>query len=297
MCYACGMMKSNTKDKFQLALAMLIFGTIGPVRRLIPVDSMLLAMMRAFLAGIALYVIIRLRGRRLAAAQIRPQLWTILLVGVIMGFNWVFLFEAFKHTSVAVATVCYYMEPVFIILASPFVFREKLTLPKMLCVAASFLGMVLVSGVLETGFSGFRELKGVAFGLLAGLLYATCVIWNKTIRNVPIMDRTLVEFFGIGFALLPFVLFSRTLPQLSSMGMLPWILLLMLGIFHTGITYGMYYNALDKLPSQTVAFYSYLDPVLAVIISEVFLHEHMSPAAWIGSVLIIGSALVSDLLP
>ena len=99
------MMKSNTKDKFQLALAMLIFGTIGPVRRLIPVDSMLLAMMRAFLAGIALYVIIRLRGRRLAAEQIRPQLWTILLVGVIMGFNWVFLFEAFKQVQLSLLLI------------------------------------------------------------------------------------------------------------------------------------------------------------------------------------------------
>ena len=294
------MISMNTErfsPKFQLCFAMAVFGLVGIIRRMIPMDSLPLACFRAFLGGISLYFVILAGGRRLDMAAIRRRLPLMVLVGVIMGFNWVFLFEAFKYTSVATATVCYYMEPVFIILASPFVFKERITLPKAVCVILSFIGMVLVSGVLKTGFHGVAELKGVFFGLLAAVFYATCVIWNMTIKDVPIFDRTFVELLAVSIVLLPISYFSGGFDSLRLMTPSAWIWLLVLSIFCTGITYGIYYTSVDRLPSQTVALYSYLDPVLAVLFSWLLLHESMGVQGMIGAVLIIGSALASDMIP
>ncbi len=280
--------------RIQLAITMAIFGTVGLVRRNIPMDSLLLAGIRAFLGAASLYAVIRIKGRKLSVDGIRSRFWLIVLVGIIMGFNWVFLFESFNHTSVATATVCYYMEPVFLILASPFVFHERITVPKILCVIFSFIGMVFVSGVLQAGFSGVAELKGVFFGLLAGLFYAICVIWNKTIDDVPIIDRTLVELIAVGVVLIPLACFHGDLASLSRMTFPAWGWVLLLGLFNTGVTYGIYYTCLDRLPAQTVAFYSYLDPVLALIFSQFLLHEDMGWQGLLGAVLIIGSAALSD---
>ena len=288
------MKDSPASLRIQLAITMAIFGTVGLVRRNIPMDSLLLAGIRAFLGAVSLYAVIRISGRRLSVDRIRSRFWLIVLVGIIMGFNWVFLFESFNYTSVATATVCYYMEPVFLILASPFVFHERITVPKILCVIFSFIGMIFVSGVLQAGFSGIAELKGVFFGLLAGLFYAICVIWNKTIDDVPIMDRTLVELIAVGVVLIPLACFHGDLASLSRMTLPAWGWVLLLGLFNTGVTYGIYYTCLDRLPAQTVAFYSYLDPVLALIFSQFLLHEDMGWQGLIGAVLIIGSAALSD---
>ncbi len=286
---------NDLSSRIQLAVVMAIFGTVGLIRRLIPMDSLLLACFRAFLGAASLYMVIKISGRKLSWDKIRPKFWLIVLVGVIMGFNWVFLFESFNHTSVATATVCYYMEPVFMILASPFVFRERITAPKILCVILSFIGMIFVSGVLQAGFGGLSELKGVFYGLLAGLLYATCVIWNKTITDVPIFDRTLVELLAVGVVLLPISRLHGDFASLSRMTPAAWGWLALLGIFNTGITYGIYYTCVDRLPAQTTALYSYLDPVLAVLFSQFLLHEDMGWQGLLGAVLIIGSAALSDL--
>ena len=275
---------------------MIVFGLVGIIRRMIPMDSLPLACFRAFFGGVSLYFVIRAGGRKLDMNAIRRRLPLMVLVGVIMGFNWVFLFEAYKYTSVATATVCYYMEPVFMILASPFVFKERITPPKAVCVILSFIGMVFVSGVLRTGFHGLSELRGVIFGLLAGVLYATCVIWNKTIRDVPIFDRTLVELLAVSVVLLPISWFSGGFDSLRLMTPASWFWLLFLSVFCTGITYGIYYKSVDKLPAQTVALYSYLDPVLAVFFSWLLLHESMGIQGMIGAILIIGSAVISDMI-
>ena len=290
------MKETSASSRLMLIFSLAVFATVGLVRRMIPMDSLLLASFRAFLGAASLYFVIRIRGRKLSMDKIRPRFWTIVLVGVIMGFNWVFLFESFNWTTVATATICYYMQPVFMIIASPFLFHERITGPKLLCVILSLIGMVFVSGVLQVGFSGIAELKGVFFGLLAALFYAACVIWNKMIVDVPIFDRTFIELLAVGIVLLPIACIHGDLASLSLMTPAAWAWLLALGIFVTGITYGIYYTAVDRLPAQTVALYGYLDPVLAVIFSQFLLHENMGWQGLLGAVLIIGSALFSDLV-
>lgn len=285
--------------KAKILFALTVFATVGLVRKAIPMDSLLLSCFRAGLGAIALYGVIRFSGRSLNFAAIRKHLFKVAIVGVVMGFNWVFMFEAMQHTTVAITTICYYMEPVFLILASPIVFHEKITVPKMLCVAASFIGIIFVSGLLSGGGIAALDrenLLGILYALIAAVLYATCVGWNKTITDVPVFDRTLVELAAAAIVMLPLALLRGAQATIPDMTGYAWFMLLLLALFHTGFTYGMYYDAVHVLPAQTTALYSYIDPVLAVILSSLLLHEPMDIFIITGAVLIIGSALVSDMV-
>ncbi len=70
----------------------------------------------------------------------------------------------------------------------------------------------------------------------------------------------------------------------------------MLGIVQTGIAYCLYFSGLGSLPVQTIAVLGYLEPVISVLCSVVFLGENMSIAGWIGAVLILGAAVISECL-
>jgi RarD protein len=217
----------------------------------------------------------------------------LFLSGAAMGLNWVLLFEAYNHTTVATATLCYYMAPVFVILASPFIFGEKLGAKKVLCVLFAVLGMFFVSGVFESGFGGAAELKGVLFGISAAVLYATVVILNKKTAEVPSFEKTLVQLGSAAITILPYILLTEDFSEIEAKP-LSLALLLTAGIVHTGIAYALYFGSIGKLPAQTTAIFSYIDPVSALFISVLFLHEPMGAAGLVGAVLILGAAFAAE---
>lgn len=276
----------------KLTLSMIIFGTIGIFRRLIPLSSGLVAMSRGLIGVLFLLLVMRLRGDGMDRAAVRRKLPLLCLSGAAIGVNWILLFEAYNYTSVATATLCYYLAPMFVILASPLVLREKLTLRKLACVSAALLGMVFVSGVLEA--SGGAGLKGVLLGLGAAVLYASVVLMNKQLGDVPAYDRTIVQLGSSAAVLLPYVLLVE---EVSIEAFTPGViaLLLVVGIVHTGIAYALYFGSLMQLKAQTAAILSYIDPVVAVLLSAMVLREHMSLLSGLGAVLVLGAAVISEL--
>lgn len=276
----------------KLTLSMIIFGTIGIFRRLIPLSSGLVAMSRGLIGVLFLLLVMRLRGDGMDRAAVRRKLLLLCLSGAAIGVNWILLFEAYNYTSVATATLCYYLAPMFVILASPLVLREKLTLRKLACVSAALLGMVFVSGVLEA--SGGAGLKGVLLGLGAAVLYASVVLMNKQLGDVPAYDRTVVQLGSSAAVLLPYVLLVE---EVSIEAFTPGViaLLLVVGIVHTGIAYALYFGSLMQLKAQTAAILSYIDPVVAVLLSALVLREHMSLLSGLGAVLVLGAAVISEL--
>ena len=278
---------------FKLTLSMVIFGTIGIFRRYIPLPSSLVAMTRGLTGMLFLLLVMLLRKRGMNRAAVRRKLGMLCLSGAAIGVNWILLFEAYNYTSVATATLCYYLAPMFVILASPLVVGERLTAKKLICVLAALLGMVFVSGVLEAG-GGSSDLKGVLLGLGAAVLYASVVLMNKQLGDVPAWDRTIVQLGSSAAVLLPYVLLTEDMGALTftpnTIG-----LLLVVGIVHTGIAYALYFGSLMQLKAQTAAILSYIDPVVAVLLSALVLREHMSLLSGLGAVLVLGAAVVSEL--
>ena len=278
---------------FKLTLSMVIFGTIGIFRRDIPLPSSLVAMTRGLIGMLFLLLVMVLRKRGMNRAAVRRKLGMLCLSGAAIGVNWILLFEAYNYTSVATATLCYYLAPMFVILASPLVMGERLTAKKLICVLAALLGMVFVSGVLESG-GGSSDLKGVLLGLGAAVLYASVVLMNKQLGDVPAYDRTIVQLGSSAAVLLPYVLLTENIGALTfTPGTIG--LLLVVGIVHTGIAYALYFGSLMQLKAQTAAILSYIDPVVAVLLSALVLREHMSLLSGLGAVLVLGAAVVSEL--
>lgn len=287
-------MNSANKSKFSLILSMFIFGTIGIFRRYVPLSSGLLAISRGYIGALFLILLIFIKKDKIAFKAIKNNLFLLCLSGVFIGINWILLFESYQYTTVATATLCYYMAPVFVIIASPFLFKEKITFKKAVCVIVALVGVVMVSGVIETGFSGAGEFKGVLLGLGAAAFYASVIVLNKKIENVPIYDKTAVQLISAATVLLPY---SLLVEDNSNVEITPVviIMLLVVGVVHTGFSYALYFGTIEKLNAQTVAIFSYIDPVVAIILSALILKEEMSIFGVIGAVLVLGSTLVSEL--
>ncbi|MBQ8311721.1 MAG: EamA family transporter [Clostridia bacterium] len=281
-------MKEGTKARLGLITAMVIFGSIGIFRRYISLPSGMIGACRGLMGALFLFAVSRLRRQRLDMQSLRPSLGKLIFSGIAMGFNWILLFEAYRFTSVATATLCYYMAPVFVILASPFLLKEKLTPGKLLCVLAAVVGVALVGGVGEGG-----SLTGVLLGLGAAVLYATVVLMNKTLQDVPTEDRTMLQLAAAGLVLVPYSLLAENFSGVTMDGT-SIIMLLVVGAIHTGWAYWLYFGSMKALPAQTVALYSYIDPIVAILLSALILGEALTPLGIVGAVLVLGATLVSE---
>lgn len=285
-----------------LASSMLIFGTIGLFRRYIPLSSGLLAFSRGILG--ALFLGLFLMIRRLPEQRLKkrkdswnrasaPVFFLLILSGALIGVNWILLFEAYNYTTVATATLCYYMQPTIVILLSPLFFHERLTAKKLVCAFLAVLGMFLVSGAAGEGIPQGDAFRGILCGLGAAALYASVVIMNKCIRNIDPYLKTILQLASASVCLLPYLAVTGQLSyvKLDSFSLL---MLLVVGIVHTGIAYTLYFGSTDGLRAQTIALFSYIDPVSALFISVLFLHEPMGAAGLAGAVLILGAAFAAE---
>ena len=286
-------MKQKT-SRGMFALAMAIFGTLGPFVRNIAVSSGELALYRAILAAGLIGMYLLVTGQKIPVASIKKELILLLISGMAMGFNWILLFEAYHYTTVSVATLSYYFAPVIVTAVCPVLFREKLTQKQIICFVMSTLGLVLITGIGE--LNGSRNLLGICFGLGAACFYATVMLLNKFIKKVEGIHRTFLQFLAAILVLVPYVALSGGV-SLGQLNLTGWGNLLVVGLIHTGITYCMYFSALKELPGQKAAILSYIDPLVAVLISVALLGEKMTLMQAIGGGLILIFTLWNELSP
>lgn len=278
------------KAKCEMLLAMVIFGTVGIFVRYIPLPSATVALFRGVLGLAFLLVVMAFTGKKPKLQSIRGNIWVLLLSGCAIGLNWVLLFESYHYTTVAIATICYYLAPVFFVLASPLL-GERLTGKKLALLGIALVGMVFVSGVLEGGVSGG---KGIILAVGAAALYASVMFLNKKLRNITAYDKTVMQLSAAAVVIFPYVLATGGL-KLAEVAGVDYLLLAVVGIIHTGVAYWLYFGALGKLSSQSVALFSYLDPAIAILLSALLLREPIGWQGILGAILILGSALYSEM--
>ncbi len=287
-------MKKLMNPRLMLIASMTIFGTLGIFVRSIPVSSGELALYRAVMAALLIGGFLLLTKQKIPFGRIKKELPLLLASGVTMGINWILLFEAYKYTSVSVATLSYYFAPVIVTAVCPLLFKERLTGRQILCFLMSTAGLVLITGI--GGLTGGKDIVGILFGLGAACFYATVILLNKFIKNVEGIHRTFLQFIAAIIVLIPYVMLTSgiTLGTLDGKG---WINLLIIGLFHTGVTYCMYFSSLKELPGQKAAILSYIDPLVAVLISVTVLGEPMTASQIIGGAMILGFTLINEISP
>ena len=284
---------SIRKSRMMMVTAMAVFGTVALFVRNIPVSSSEIALYRAVMAALLLGAFLLLSGQKIDFRAIRKELPLLLISGMAMGINWILLFEAYRYTTVSVATLSYYFAPVIVTVACPILFKEKMGVKQWLCFGMSTLGIVLITGVGDLS-AGNTHLIGILFGFGAAVLYAAVVLLNKFIKGVAGIQRTFLQFVAAILILLPYVLLTGGihLHILSGSG---WVNLLIIGIIHTGITYCLYFSALRDIPGQEAAILSYIDPLVAVAISVFVLGEQLTLLQLLGGILILGFTLYNEI--
>lgn len=282
------------KGQVKFIVVMLIFGSIGIFVKGIDLSSSEIALLRGAIGCIFLIGASFLVKNRVSFPSIKRNLLLLTLSGAALGFNWIFLFEAYHYTTIASATLSYYFAPIFVMLLAPVVLKEKLTIIKVGSILVAMIGLFLVvsNGGSVVGDSG-NHVIGIMYGLLAAMFYASVILMNKFIKNQSDFDTTVAQLTVAAIVLLPYVLVKEDM-SVSALDIESVIFILILGIFHTGVAYLLYFSAIKELKGQRIAILSYIDPISAVIFAAIFLAEGMTLFHIAGGILILGSTMLNE---
>lgn len=284
------------KAKIQFISAMLIFGSLGLFVRPISVSSAALSLMRGILASVFLIAFVFFSRQTFSFAAVRKNLHLLLFSSAAMAFNWIFLFQAYKYTTIANATLSYYCAPIIVVLLAPVILKDTFSWQKLLCVVVAMFGMLFIVKSSPSQSSSYDHIKGIFFGLCAAGLYASVILTNKFFKDLSGLEATLMQLIFAVAVLLPYLLiFEPFSPVAIPSSSVPYILIL--GLFHTGFAYLLYFTGVKHLPASSIASLSYLDPISAVLFSAVLLSEPLNFFQILGGIFIIGSAFFSQKKP
>lgn len=280
------------KSNIQFILSMIIFGTMGLVVRYIDLSSSETALLSSSIGCLFLMIVFFLMKKTIPWKLVKANACILFFSGIALGGNWMFLYQAYDHTTLTNATLGYYFAPVFVMILSPFILKEQLPVKKIICIGVAIIGMLLIVGN-GISASGTEDLLGIFFGLLAAACYAALMLLNKFIRHMGRLEITIIQLGITALLLLPYVFFIEGFGIFEvSRSSVPFIIIL--GIVNTGIGFWLFFSGMEKLKGQSIAMLSYVDPFVAILISAVILQEQMTFVQVLGGTLLLGSTFVSE---
>jgi len=280
------------KYKIQFVLSMIIFGTMGLIVRYIDLSSSEIALLSSSIGCLFLMIVFLMRKRTISWKLVKVNACILFFSGIALGGNWMFLYQAYDHTTLTNATLGYYFAPVFVMILSPFILKEQLPVKKIICIGIVIIGMLMIVGN-GVSASGTEDLLGIVFGLLAAACYATLMLLNKFIRLMGRLEITIIQLGITALLLLPYVFLTEGFGVFEvSKSSVPFIIIL--GIVNTGVGFWLFFSGMEKLKGQSIAMLSYVDPFVAILISAVILREHMTIVQIIGGALLLGSTFISE---
>ncbi|MBY0198707.1 DMT family transporter [Priestia megaterium] len=280
------------KYKIQFVLSMIIFGTMGLIVRYIDLSSSETALLSSSIGCLFLIVVLFIRKRTITWKLVKANGCILFFSGIALGGNWMFLYQAYDHTTLTNATLGYYFAPVFVMILSPFILKEQLPVKKIICIGIAIIGMLMIVGN-GVSASGTEDLLGIFFGLLAASCYAALMLLNKFIRLMGRLEITIIQLGITALLLLPYVFLTEGFGVFEVFkSSVPFIIIL--GIVNTGIGFWLFFSGMEKLKGQSIAMLSYVDPFVAILISAVILREHMTIVQIIGGALLLGSTFISE---
>ena len=283
------------RSKLMNLSAMLIFGTIAIFVRNTELTSKEIAVLRGVIGSLFLLGVMLFSKEKSSFEGIKKNLPILVLSGLGVGANWIFLFEAYKYTTVSIATLSYYCAPIFVTIMAPIILKEKISLIKFLCVCTAMIGMLCIVGTNKGSIGeGYNHFLGIIYGLTAAVGYASVILMNKFIKGLKGVETTVTQLIFASILLLPYVMITSGF-DFSKMTGISWGYMIFLGIVHTGFAYALYFSSLKELKGQTIAVLSYIDPITAVLISALFLGEQLTIFQIIGGILILGSTFISEI--
>lgn len=282
------------KFKIYFILSMMIFGTIGIFVRYIGLASSEIALLRGFIGSLFLLTITIVNKQNISWTNVKKNIPVLLLSSFALGFNWIFLFQAYKHTTIANASLSYYFAPVFVIVISPIVLKEKLSLKKAVYISIAVFGMFLIVQNSGNGSGEYNHLLGICYGITAATFYATLMLTNKFIKNMNGLETTLLQLSLATIILIPYVFVTEGVNLFRVTGF-SVVCIIILGVIHTGLGFYLFFYGMQGLKGQSIAALSYIDPVTSLFASFIVFGENMTVIQIIGAVLLLGSTFISEI--
>ena len=287
-------MKINTThNKIFFLLLMICYGCMGPIVEKTGLPAGLLALVRAVIAFVLLLLFLVFRTQKTDKTELKKCLLPMVASGAFLAGDWVFLFLAYEHTTVATATVIYYIVPVLVLLGSFFFLGEKIKIRHGICMLFAFGGEVLVSGIIGGGFC-LSDMTGPIFALCSALCYASIILVNKKFPHGDTIVRTVIQIGVAAVCTAPYALLATDFSTVTLTAESVFYTLL-LSVVLTAAAYVCYFSLIVKIPAKTTAFFSYADPVTAVLVSVFVMGEPITALAVVGTVMVIGSAIISEI--
>lgn len=268
---------------------LLLFGSNGVVASFIPLTSYEIVLLRSVLGSAALLALFYLTGHRLKGLGQKRDLLFVALSGAAMATDWLLLFEAYARIGVSLGMLINYTGPALVIALSPLFLKERIRPAKVVALAAALAGAACISGqAVGVGTSAW----GLLCAGLSAVAYALMVLFNKMARSIRGTENALLQLLCATAVVAVFVGcrqgFAMDIPAGA------WGPILWLGFINTGLGCYCYFSAIGGLPAQSVAVCGYLEPLFAVVLSVVILHEAMTPLQVLGAVLIVGGAVFGE---
>ena len=217
--------------------------------------------------------------------------WVACATGVLMVMNWALFFAAIPRTSIAVATVVFHIQPIWVIVFGAIFLREAISPTQWLATLAALGGLVLTTGLLDStaaaridGADG-SYLAGVLLCLGGSLCYAGVTLLANTQKAISpyamAMWQCLVGAVALAWA--PWVL---GWPPLGA----AWGWLLGLGVLHTGLAYVVLFAGMARLGLGRIAVLQFVYPLTAVLVDWAVYGRTLSPVQ-LGGVVLMMAAL------
>ena len=281
------------KYKLKYIVAVLIYGSIGYILHFVNLPSEIVVLARGVIGSLFIFVFLKVTKRSIDIKAIKKNLKYLIISGVSLGLNWVCLFASYRVGTVAVGSLCNYMAPIILVMLSPFLYNEKISFKKALCIVGALIGIILVSGILE--INSEVNIACVLLGLGAAVGFVLIIIYNRKLQDISVYDKVIVQLGISALTVLPYAIINNVGTKIV-FDRQSLVLLIVLGIVHTGIAYCLYFGSINEIPTQTLAIFGYIEPVASVLSSALLLHEPISTFGIVGAVLILLSACLSEII-
>lgn len=226
---------------------------------------------------------LRLNKRGLALAGV---------TGLLMTAMWASFFAAIQWTSIAMATVTFHLQPLWLMLAGGWLLGERLGAARLLALAAALFGLTLATGLLQADWPQDQPMFGwgLALAVVGSVCYAAVSLIAKQQRAMSPLALTFWQC-AFGCLLMAWWPLIHGLPTHCCSG-LPavWAWLMGLGVIHTGLAYVLIYSGMQRLPAGRIALLQFVYPISAILLDAAVYGRVLSPSQWVG-VLLMGVAL------
>ena len=281
-------MKNSATLRYLFALG--LYGTIGLFLHFTSYSSEFVVLCRGFLGSVFILLVLLYRKEKFDYLSIRKNLFLLICSGFALGFNWVFLFAGYRH-GIAISSLCNYLAPIIVVVITSLIYKEKINIYQIFCIIAAFVGMLFLIGIFDGQSNG--DPYCVIYGLLAALGFVILVLCNRRLTDIKPLEKTFVQLLASAAIVFPYVLLNKGFPV--SFDLRSTLIVIILGIFHTGVAYICYFSSIDTLSPQSIAVLGYLEPVLNVLIGALILNEKIGFSGIIGAIMIVGASLGNEL--